>query len=91
MAFGRRPLKELVTGMETGERGLINLSDPARPPIDEYPGSDVFIFVDTATICGEALSNLSEYDVIGKSITIISPDDESDGVVFHHRKDERIV
>ena len=70
---------------------MINLSVPARTPLDEYPGSDVFIFVDTATICGEALSNLSEYDVIGQSITIISPDDESDGVVFHHRKDERIV
>jgi len=55
----------VVTRLEAGERGLTNLSDPARRPLDEYPWSDVFILVDTETTCGEALSTLSEYDLIG--------------------------
>ncbi len=58
-------MKDLVTRLEVGERGLTNLSDPARRPLDEYPWSDVFILVDTETTFWEGLSTLSEYDLIG--------------------------
>jgi hypothetical protein len=87
MAFGLKAFERAGDRNGGGEKGV----DPVRPPLDEYPGSDVFILLDTETTCGEALSNLSEYDLIGKSVTIISADDDFNGVLFHHCKDERIA